>query len=47
MWPASRLANSRTISENGRMRKVETNSIGTTSTYKKIGTPGGNSAFLK
>ena len=47
MWPASMLAKSRTASENGRMRKVERNSIGVTSRYRALGTPGGNRADLK
>ena len=46
-WPASRLAKSRTASEKGRTMKVETSSIGVTSTYRAAGTPGGNRADLK
>src|SRR5436189_2725119 len=41
------LAKSRTINENGRTRKVEMNSIGTTKTSRNAGTPGGISEFFR
>jgi hypothetical protein len=47
MWPASMLAKRRTAREKGRMRNVERNSIGVTSRYRPLGSPGGNSADLK
>src|SRR5512135_35907 len=52
-WPASMLAKSRTISENGRMMNVERNSMGASSTYMKIlattgmSPSGGNTEFTK
>ena len=45
-WPASMLANNRTISENGRTRKYETSSMITTSGRIAFGTPGGTIAFF-
>ena len=47
MWPASMLAKSRTVSENGRTRIVEMNSIGVTRMYSAFGTPGGNSVLFQ
>ncbi len=41
MWPARRFAKSRTASEKGRTRNVETSSMGVTNRYRAFGTPGG------
>ena len=42
-WPARKLAQSRTESVIGRITIVVMNSIGTSSTYRTAGAPGGNS----
>ena len=47
MWPASMLAKSRTVSENGRTRIVEMNSMTPTSGLSAVGTPGGHSRWPK
>ena len=47
MCPASMLAKSRTISENGRTKMLEMNSIGVTRMYRATGTPGGNSVLFR
>ena len=44
--PASMLANNRTINENGRTKKYETNSMITTSGRISFGTPGGMIEFF-
>jgi hypothetical protein len=46
-WPASRLAKSRSDSENGWIRNCVANSIGVSRTYIALGTPGMNMTFLR
>ena len=40
-------AQSRIARLSGRIRKVENNSMGATMRYSALGTPGGNSEFLR
>ena len=47
MWPASMLAKSRTVSENGRTKIVEMNSIGVDEDVQRLGHAGGEQVALK